>query len=208
MGELREKDLKDGTVSDALLALLDDSVQYHVKSLMSTTDYKGKAEVRKYLAEPAQMISHSYEEDGYKPEQHGDKITVFSDAKKFGLWIKVRAVFTFAANGKIVDVWAGKASAVPSYKFLEYGKHVEAAPSGRNWETVKKYMSIREKDLKDGTVSDALLALLDDSVQYHVKSLMSTTDYKGKAEVRKYSAEPAQMISHSYEEDGYKPEQH
>merc|ERR1712032_1139718 len=106
---LREKDLKAGTVSDALLALLDDNVQYHVKSVFSTTDYKGKAEVEKYLAEPAQMISHSYEEDGYKPEQDGNKITVYSDAKKFGLWLKVRAVFTFGANGKIVDVWAGKA---------------------------------------------------------------------------------------------------
>merc|ERR1719359_2805344 len=31
-------------------------------------------------------------------EQDGNQITVFSDAKKLGLWLKVRAVFTFGAG--------------------------------------------------------------------------------------------------------------
>merc|ERR1711862_516336 len=103
-----------GKVKPELLDLLADDCQYHIKGVFSTTDYKTTKDITSYLNQPAESAELSATEKGKKSLQptmtaDGKKFTTFEKAKKFGSWWTVKAVITFDDEGKIKDVWAGKA---------------------------------------------------------------------------------------------------
>merc|ERR1712179_479319 len=86
--------------------------EYSIKGVFSTTKYKGKANVKKYLAQPAQTRELSAKERNKRQDSmsaDGKTITTYEQAKKFGSWWTVKAIFTFDDEGQITKVWAGKA---------------------------------------------------------------------------------------------------
>merc|ERR1712224_325283 len=112
--KLRKSGLKKGKVEPELVKMLSDDCVYHIKGVFSTTDYKTNKDIVKYLNQPAESAELSAKEKGKKALQptmsaDGKKFTTFEKAKKFGSWWTVKAVFTFDDDGKIKDVWAGKA---------------------------------------------------------------------------------------------------
>merc|ERR1711957_719741 len=96
--KLRAASAASGKVPDELMELFSDDVQFHIKGVFSTTSYKGKDKVKKYLSQKAE--ARDVQEKTPAQDSKG-KITVYSEAKKVGSWWSVKAIFTFNADGKI-----------------------------------------------------------------------------------------------------------